>query len=298
MRERVRFAPTFMGRLGLLVGRLRALHARREGVGTARLAGGGEEFVGHRPMRDGEDVRQIDWNLFARFDQPFVRVFEREAAESWLVMLDTSASMDVGRTDGAGASKLQLAAELVMGLAALAAEAGARLTLQTSCGQSFVVRRARDQSALRRKLEGLGAPQAGFEIGLGELAARARLTPRTGRVIVVGDLFDLEPRSVLELGAPGRELVVIRVLAIEELAPTRFLFGGGETRVELEAVEEDERRLIVDFDAARAYERALEVELESWQSILLRHRVLWRLAEAGETPFEQVLAPFVGGQGA
>jgi uncharacterized protein (DUF58 family) len=292
---RVRFASSFMGRLGRLVGRLRALSARREGVGAARLAGGGEEFVGHRPWRDGEDARLIDWNLFARFDQPFVRVFEREAAESWLVMLDTSASMDVGAE--AGTSKLQLAAEVVMGLAALAAESGARLTLWTSCGQSFVLRRARDQRALRRKLEGLGTPHEGLELGLGQLAEQARLTPRTGRVIVIGDLFDLEPRDVLELGAPGRELVVIRVLSSGELAPTRVFFAEGAARLELEEVE-TEARLIVDFDAARHYERELEEELEAWHVILGRHRVLFTLADAGTTPFEEALAPLVDGMGA
>lgn len=295
MRERVSFEATFMARLGLLVGRLEALRARREGAGARRLAGAGEEFVGHRPMRDGEDARQIDWNLFARFDQPFVRVFEREAAESWLVMLDTSASMDVGLD--VGPSKLQLAAELVLGLAALALAVGARLTLHTSCGASFVVRHARDQSGLRRKLESLGAPREGFEVGFGELAARARLTSRTGRVVVIGDLFGLAPRRVLELGAPGRELVVLRVLAQRELLPSRWLFeGGGEHALLLDS-EVEHASMLVDREAARAYERAIEEELESWQAILGRHRVLWRLARAGEMAFEEVLAPLLGGTG-
>lgn len=319
MSGRVRFDPTFMGRLGRMVGRLRALSARREGSGSSRLAGSGEEFVGHRPWRPGEDTRNLDWNLFARFDQPFVRVFEREAAEHWMVLLDTSASMDVGgdveaqlgvrqprqkRRVPSDGSKLQLAAELTMGLASLAAEAGATLTLATSDGARFQLTRARDLDSLRRFLEGLGRPGPGFEGGLGERFARARSRDRIGRigrVVVIGDLFGLEPRHVLELSGPGRELVVLRVLAAEELLPSQVLFARGGERFELVELETDER-LVVGREDAQAYERELEEELETWQSLLAKHRILWRLAEAGlpldsgrqmGTAFEDVLAPFL-----
>ena len=296
MSGRVRFDPSFMARLGRLVGRLRALSARREGSGSARLAGSGEEFVGHRPWRPGEDTRDLDWNLFARFDQPFVRVFEREAAEHWLVQLDTSASMDVGAPE----SKLQLAAELTMGLAALAVEVGATLSLVTSSGERFHLARPRDLVPLRRVLEGLGQPGAGFEVGLG------KPRPRVGRVIVIGDLFDVEPKGVLELGGPGRELVVLRVLAAEELLPSQVLFLNAADNVELEELETGQRRIVSGEDALD-YERELERELESWQALLAKHRVLWRLAEAGSfthsgrklgTAFEDVLAPFLGSGGA
>ena len=111
----VRFAPDYLGRLERLGARLSAARQRREGGGAARLAGGGEEFVGYRPYRAGEDLRQLDWDLFARLDRPYVRISRREAAELWTIHVDASASMGVGPP-----GKLQKVAEVAGAIASLA----------------------------------------------------------------------------------------------------------------------------------------------------------------------------------
>src|SRR6185503_20613138 len=125
----VRFAPDFLARLGRLVARLASQRERREGEGRARLFGVGSEFVGYRPYRSGEDLRALDWNLLARLGRPYVRVAAREASEAWAVLLDTSASMGVGRP-----GKLQLGAELALALAALGVARRARVALHTEGG--------------------------------------------------------------------------------------------------------------------------------------------------------------------
>ncbi len=71
--------------------------------------GRGIEFEEVRPYQVGDDVRTIDWNVTARSDQPYVKLFreERELAVSLLV--DLSASQDLGTTTQ---TKRELVAEL------------------------------------------------------------------------------------------------------------------------------------------------------------------------------------------
>ena len=66
----VRFPADFVSRLGAFAAQLSATREREE-VGRRRtLQGEGQEFVGHRPYRPGEDLRKLDWDLYARVDRP------------------------------------------------------------------------------------------------------------------------------------------------------------------------------------------------------------------------------------
>ena len=52
-----------------------------------------EEFEGHRLYTPGDDVRWIDWNLFARREEFHVKVFRADEEVEVLIMIDASASM-------------------------------------------------------------------------------------------------------------------------------------------------------------------------------------------------------------
>ncbi|MEM9800845.1 MAG: DUF58 domain-containing protein, partial [Planctomycetota bacterium] len=120
----VEFGPGFLARLGAFAAHLAAAREREE-VGRRRtLEGEGQEFVGHRPYRPGEDLRRLDWDLFARVDRPYVFVHRSDAREEWAVALDSSASMGVGRP-----GKLQSAAEVAAAIVALGLRLGARVAL-------------------------------------------------------------------------------------------------------------------------------------------------------------------------
>jgi uncharacterized protein (DUF58 family) len=60
------------------------------------LSGPPTEFDGHRPYMAGDDTRLIDWNLFARLEELYVKVFEVEEDVEVLVMQDVSLSMTAG----------------------------------------------------------------------------------------------------------------------------------------------------------------------------------------------------------
>ncbi len=56
----------------------------------------GMEFAEVRPYQPGDDVRTIDWNVTARFGEPYIKIFEEERELTVILMVDASASGDFG----------------------------------------------------------------------------------------------------------------------------------------------------------------------------------------------------------
>lgn len=74
-------------------GRWRLLRERRRGPG--------QEFSDHRDYVPGDEIRHIDWSVYARLDRPKVRVHEETEPPALTVLLDASASMRGAAFDGA-----------------------------------------------------------------------------------------------------------------------------------------------------------------------------------------------------
>ena len=181
----------------------------------------------------------------------------------------------------------------------MALEARATLTVATSDGQRCVVRRTADQGELMGFLARVVACDVGLgEAGgapLGALLSAASTRERAGRVLVVGDLDEVTTDELLALDAPGRDVVVLRVLARVELAPVEGLFGDGARVVELAELE-TAASLPATIATARAYERLLGAELDHWRRVCARHRVTHQVVEADhDTSFEDVLDALIAG---
>jgi uncharacterized protein (DUF58 family) len=76
--------------------------------------GRGMEFSEVREYQYGDDIRSIDWNVSARYDRPFVKVFEEERELTVMLAVDMSRSEEFGSLD---AMKNEIAAELCAVLA-------------------------------------------------------------------------------------------------------------------------------------------------------------------------------------
>lgn len=284
-RPDVRFAPDFARRLGAFGAAVRGRAERREGAGRGGLFGAGEEFVGYRAYVPSDDLRRLDWALLARLERPYVRVYRRESSESWAILLDTSASMGLGDP-----GKLQTAAEVAAGIALVGAREGARVAAATSDGRRIVLpRRVRGRGALGPLLGFLEASRAGGDAGASSLLTRAHLRDAT-RVFVVGDLFDLEPDRLGAVVRPGREVVLARILAPEELVPAARVGGV----VEWLDPETGERCTApVDRATVARYEERLSDELEHLRSLAARHRMP-HLCFSSARSFEEIAHAVVG----
>jgi len=176
------------------------------------------EFADFRDYALGDDLRQLDWNVLARLEKLFVKLFVEEEDVTITLLLDTSASMATGRPD-----KLQFAKRAAAALGYIGLASEDRIALSALGGRA-----ARRRVALRgsgrvfRLLTELSAIQPAD--GSTDLLAAARhaaaqLSGR-GVVILVSDLLDPAADKVIrELAATRSELVVLHVLSPQELDP-------------------------------------------------------------------------------
>jgi uncharacterized protein (DUF58 family) len=109
-----------------LLSKVRLLHLRSKKLSTDMLGGDnstslkgrGMSFSEVREYQYGDDVRTIDWNVSARFNHPYIKLFEVEREMSVMLLIDISASTLFGTH---GRSKQELVAELVATVAFSAA---------------------------------------------------------------------------------------------------------------------------------------------------------------------------------
>ena len=116
-----------------IIARIKALDLRGRHVATDLMTGDyasafhgrGMEFHEVREYVPGDDVRGIDWNVTARMNQPFIKVFREERELTLMLLVDVSASL----ASGVGRSRREAAAELAAVLAWLAIRSNDRVGL-------------------------------------------------------------------------------------------------------------------------------------------------------------------------
>src|SRR5512137_1248152 len=84
-----------LNQLTLVAARLRAGVIKGERRSTKR--GTSIEFADYRDYVRGDDLRRLDWNVYARLDRPFIKLLEEEEDLSVHILLDASRSMDWGQ---------------------------------------------------------------------------------------------------------------------------------------------------------------------------------------------------------
>lgn len=294
MTNGVRFPPDVVRRIAGFSARLAAASSRDDSGRARSLGGAGEELVGHRPYRRGEDLRHLDWALLARLDQPFVRVFRASRRESWLVGVDTSASMAIGAP-----SKLQSAAEAAAAAIATGRRLGARVDLIALDGALSRPRRASlgtgtTLAPVLRALEELVCADGGGgleDLLTGERPELVRAAAAVGarRVLLLGDFLDVDPRALVGLSRGGRRVHLGQVLAPEELTPIGA-DASSATWTDPEAPDAPPRR-ITRAGLAR-YQRRLDGFVDRLARLARDHRmchVAWSSASPFETHVPELL---------
>ncbi len=180
-----------------------------------------QEFAEYRAYNEGDDLRYVDWNVYARTDRTYIKRFQGETNTAITLLLDTSASMGFGEPT----SKLQQALYLVASLAYMARKQHDALGLGIfdESVRDFLAPSARPDS-LMRVMALLERTEAGS--GTDILSAleslRASMT-RRGLVIIVSDVYthaDDLLSALQPLAHAGQDVAVFHVLDSEEVEPT------------------------------------------------------------------------------
>lgn len=231
----------------------RAALRGRNGVRLGVQAGASLDFHDYRDYHPGDDLRHLDWSVYARSDKEVVRLFREEVAPHLDLILDHSRSMRLE-----GTAKAAAAVSLAAACASAADNAqcshtvwlaGERVEELTGSRHDPAVWREPDfDSAVSPDVALLNAPPAWRRHGV--------------RVLISDLLWPAEPAAVLRRLADGAAaLTVIQLLAREEEAPD----WRGPHR--LEDVETGGRAdLLIDATACAAYGAALARLRDGWST--------------------------------
>ena len=89
--------PAFMNRLDSLdVLSRKILQGKLQGERRSKRRGQSVEFADHRPYVAGDDLRFVDWNVYGRLEQLFLKLFLEEQDLTVHIVADASASMSFG----------------------------------------------------------------------------------------------------------------------------------------------------------------------------------------------------------
>jgi len=219
------FPPELMEKVARLELRARMVaEGLLSGMHGSASRGFNVEFLEHREYYPGDDLRHVDWKVFAKSGRYYVKQHEEEKNLQAYIVMDASASMDYGRAgDTSRESKWEhgvlLAASLAylflkqgdaVGLLAAGAEDRAPIEPRTSRGQLY------------RILGLLAATRPGGEAHIADSLRRiGELSKRRCFVAVVSDLLE-EPGPVRDalrvIRGRGGEAVLFNVLSPEELS--------------------------------------------------------------------------------
>src|SRR5882757_8189461 len=110
--------PAFFSRLESLELRARALvEGSMHGLHRSPYLGMSVEFASHREYAPGDDLRHLNWKLYARHDRLYIKEYDADTNLNLYLLVDASASMACAN---AGRSKLHYAASLAAALAHVA----------------------------------------------------------------------------------------------------------------------------------------------------------------------------------
>lgn len=254
----------------MLAGRTRALLdryalaskalSRVGGEGLALEAGHSVEFHDFRPYQSGDELRYVDWRLYARTGRLYTRLFLAERAVQLHLLLDTSRSMGEG-------GKLAYARTLVRLLSYVAhrdAPTQVHLLDGSATSRSRGVRGMLETWRFIEAAPLLDLHAPGPLTGIARFATHLPTIQGRALVIVVSDLLeDVPPEpSLAALRARGLDVGFLQVLSREELDPPPGPF-------ELHDVETGER-LPVGPEEARAYRGEVRSYLKRTRAAVLR----------------------------
>jgi uncharacterized protein (DUF58 family) len=246
------------------------------------------EFRQHRPYRAGDDLKYLDWKLYARSDRLYTRQFRETTNLSVMIALDTSASMAF---PAEGVSKFRYGQIVAAALSYLVSEQGHAVGLMTMEGEklSYIAARGGRQHlrALLSRIDRLSP--AGAWNPARVIARGAQLLQRRGVVIVLSDFYDDEDatrREMRHVAQHGHDVAMLQLLS-----PSEMTFPYSD-HVELEDLESGERRLVDSAAEAARYSNAVRDFLDRCRTNALRDGVDYALLST-DTPPEVALRNYL-----
>ena len=231
--------------------------------------GRGIEFSEVREYQFGDDIRAIDWNVSARMDHPYVKVFQEERELVVMLMVDLSSSGDFGTLQQ---TKNEIAAELsaVLAFSALKNNDKVGLILFSDGIELFVPPKKGKSHVLRilRELLFFKPKGKGTDIS-GALEYLNKVMKKKAIVFMISDFWDRNFEMPLKIAGARHDFVAVR------LADRREMELPEGNLLEIRDAESG-RDLTIDLRSnglLSAYREAVSRNFEELHNIFKRYNV-------------------------
>ncbi|MFO0915602.1 MAG: DUF58 domain-containing protein [Pirellulales bacterium] len=265
---------------------------RMKGERRTRRKGQSVEFADFRNYVAGDDLRFIDWNMYARLDRLFLKMYLEEEDLHFYVLVDASASMDFGEP-----TKLWYAKQLAAALGYVALCRMDRLRIET-LGQPL---RApgpvlRGRHSLWRMLEQLqrietsDSENVSLEDGLKNFCLR---NAGKGVLVVISDMMDKHgyENALRYLVANQLDVYVVQVLSPVEIDPDL----AGDLRL-IDAEDGDQAEITVSRPLIDRYRQTLNAFVNGLRQFCRQRGMGYVLANT-QIPVENLVGTYLRQQG-
>jgi uncharacterized protein (DUF58 family) len=252
------------------------------GLHRAPYFGASIDFAEHRGYVAGDDIRRVDWRLYARTDRYYIKQYEADTNTNFCLILDVSKSMSFGSR---GVTKLEYASYLGACLAYLAQRQRDRVGCITFDSEvvSYVPPSAKHFNILLHTLDRAKAERRGeMTVPLAKMAEHFK---RRSLIVLVSDFYE-DPSAVLEAIKPlhflGSDLIVFHVLDPAELD------FGYEDASSFQDLETGEQIPVVPESFRDEYRQLIRNHIESLKTKFSEVRIDYMLANTAE-PLDRLL---------
>jgi uncharacterized protein (DUF58 family) len=248
------------------------------------------EFSEHRQYRSGDEIKHIDWQVYARSNRFYVKQYEEETNLRAMVVLDSSASMAY-KSEKSPISKFEygsyLAASLIYMMMNQRDAAGLALydteikkLLPPKSKQSYIA------EILKTLSSNTPSGATGTAKALDSIAERIK---RRGFIVIISDFFDDKNEvmnALRHFRHQGHEVIAFQLLDQRE---KDFDFGYSATFKDMES---DEKLLTHPYQIKQAYAKAMEEFSSQLRTECLRSRIDFNTITTNQ-PFDIALKEYI-----
>jgi uncharacterized protein (DUF58 family) len=196
----------------------RRLTNRTRGEHSTGTCGASIDFADYRDYVAGDDIRYVDWNIFARLQRPYLKLYAHEEELHVTVLLDSSLSMQ-------SEEKFERARQLAAAFSMMALHGTERVSLFAggdSAGRPTLLQNCSGRPAGRKVFEFLESHDAGGSTTIDDLVASSlRIHRGRGVAIILSDFLTTGDvsRSFNLLNSAGLEIFAVQILGPNEIEP-------------------------------------------------------------------------------
>lgn len=262
----------------------KVFRGRMKGERRSKRKGQSVEFADFRNYVPGDDLRLLDWNLYARLDKLIVKLFLEEEDLHFYTLIDASLSMDFGSP-----TKLEYAKQLAAALGFVGLIRTDRVRIETihqGAGERGPIHRGRHSVwRMLEHVESIQPDQRSAPLAEGVKNFCLRNSGR-GVVVLISDLMDKAgyEQALRYFVSHQVDCFVIHVLSQEELEPD----VQGDLKL-VDCEDQDEAEITVSVPLLNRYRQTLNTFVGGAQDFCARRGIHYFLAN-NQLPVQELVA--------